>query len=63
MSVIKTQFTMRFEEEIHAKVKKMAKKEARSMTNMIEYIVIKEIERYEAANGVIELTEEDLSLE
>jgi hypothetical protein len=63
MAVIKTQFTMRFEEEVHAKIKKIAKKEARSMTNMIEYIVIKEIERYESENGEIKLTMEDLSLE
>jgi len=63
MAVIKTQFTMRFEEEVHAKIRKLAKKESRSMTNMIEYLVKKEIERYEKENGRIELTEEDLSEE
>ena len=63
MAVIKVPFTMRFEPEIHAKLKKIAKKDVRSMANMIDYLVIREIERYEAVNGVIELTEEDLSLE
>ena len=63
MAVVKAQFTLRFEADIHAKIKKISKEESRSMTNMIEYIVKKEIKRYEDENGVIELTEEDLSLE
>lgn len=60
MAVIKTQFTLRLTLESHAKLKKIAADESRSMTNMIEYLVKKEIARYEAEHGVIEVTEEDL---
>ena len=60
MAVIKTQFTLRLSLESHAKLKKSAMEEERSMTNMIEYLVKKEIARYERENGPIELTEEDL---
>ena len=60
MAVIKTQFTLRLSLESHANLKKIAMEEERSMTNMIEYLVKKEIARYERENGPIELTEEDL---
>lgn len=60
MAVLKTQLTLRLSLESHAKLKKIAARESRSMTNMIEYLVKKEIARYEAENGVIEVSEEDL---
>ena len=60
MAVIKTQFTLRLSLESHAKLKRIAWEEGRSMTNMIEYLVRKEIARYERENGSIELTDEDL---
>ena len=60
MAVIKTQFTLRLSLESHAKLKKIAVEEDRSMTNMIEYLVKREIARYERENGPIEVTEEDL---
>ena len=63
MAVSKVPFTTRFEDVVHAKIKKIAKKEVRSLANMIEYLVIKEMEKYEAENGEIEITEEDLALE
>lgn len=63
MAVLKTQFTLRLNLETHAKIKKIAEDESRSLTNMIEYLVKQEIKRYEAANGEILLSEEDLSLE
>ena len=63
MAVIKNQFTLRLDIKIHAKIKKMAEAETRSITNMIEYIVKKEIADYEAKNGEIILTDEDLYLE
>ena len=47
MPVIKNQFTMRLDPEIHYKIKKIAETENRSMTNMIEYLICKEIKRYE----------------
>jgi len=48
---------------VHAKIKKIASQESRSMTNMIEYLIKKEIKAYEAENGEMEITDEDLALE
>lgn len=63
MAVIKSQFTLRLNLKVHAKIKKIAERESRSLTNMIEYLIKKEIADFESRNGEIELTEEDLSLE
>lgn len=63
MAVIKSQFTLRLDIISHAKIKKIATKESRSLTNMIEYLVKKEIEAYEAENGEIVLSDEDLSIQ
>ena len=63
MAVIKPQFSLRLDIEVHMKIKKIAENESRSMTNMIEYILKKEIASYESQYGEIVLTEEDLYLE
>lgn len=63
MAVIKIQFTLRLSPVTNAKIKKIAANENRSMTNMIDYLIQKEIRRYETENGEIPLTEEDVSLE
>ena len=63
MSVIKSQFTLRLDLNVHVKIKKIAMQESRSMTNMIEYLIKKEIKSYEAEHGEIEITDEDLALE
>ena len=63
MSVIKSQFTLRLDLIDHAKIKKIAKEENRSMTNMIETLIKQEIKRYEKNNGEIILNDYDLSLE
>ena len=63
MPVIKSQFTLRLDLMVHAKIKKIASQESRSMTNMIEYLIKKEIKAYEAENGEMEITDEDLALE
>lgn len=63
MATIKPQFTLRLDLKVHIKLKKIAEKENRSMTNMIEYLSKKEIERYEAEHGEIKITEEDVGLE
>jgi len=63
MPIIKSQFTLRLDLNIHAKIKKIAAQESRSMTNMIEYLIKKEIRAYEAEHGEIEITDEDLALE
>jgi len=63
MAVAKVQSTWRLDVDIYAKLKKIAVSESRSVANMLDYLIKKEIKRYEAENGVIELSEEDLSLE
>jgi len=63
MPIIKSQFTLRLDLNVHAKIKKIAALESRSMTNMIEYLIKKEIRAHEAEHGEIEISEEDLSLE
>lgn len=63
MAVIKAEFTLRLDLETHAKIKKVAEKESRTMTKMIEYLVKKEISAYELENGEIILTESDLYVE
>jgi len=61
--VVKTQFTLRLGVRAHAKIKKIAEAESRSMTNMIDYLIKKEIAAYEEKHGEITLTDEDLWLE
>ena len=60
MPVIRTQFTLRLDPINHIKIKKIAEQESRSMSNMIEYLVKKEIERYEKKNGEILVTDDEL---
>ena len=63
MPVIKSQFTLRLDLNVHVKIKKIALQESRSLTNMIEYLIKKEIKAYEAEHGELEVTDEDLALE
>ena len=63
MAVIKSQFTLRLNLTDHAKIKKIAEAENRSMTNMIETLVKQRIQQYGQQNGEIILTDDDLSEE
>ena len=63
MAVIKSQFTLRLDLIDHAKIKKISEEENRSMTNMIEMLVKKEIKCYENENGEIKITDEDISIQ
>ncbi len=63
MAVIRTQFTLRLDPINHVKIKKIASEESRTMTNMIEYLIKKEITRYERENGEIPVTDDELYLE
>lgn len=63
MAVLRAQFTLRLNLVDHAKIRKIAEEQNRSITNMIETLVKQEIKRYEKENGEIELTDEDLSIE
>lgn len=63
MTVLKTQFTLRLQLNDHAKIKKIAKYENRSLTNMVETLIKKKIREYEKENGEIDITEEDMYIE
>lgn len=60
MPVIKSQFTLRLDPVSHFKIKRIADSEMRSMTNMIEYLINKEIKRYEDEHGIIEVSDDDI---
>ena len=60
MAVLKTQFTLRLDIRVHAKIKRIAERENRSLTNMIEHLMKQEIERYEGEHGEIILTDREL---
>ena len=60
MAIIKTSFTLRLNLIDHAKIKKIAESQNRSMTNMIETLVKEKIKEYEKENGEIELTDEEM---
>ena len=60
MAVLKTPFTLRMELVDYAKIKKIAKEDNRSVTNMIETLIKREIKRYEAENGEIKVTDEEM---
>lgn len=60
MAIIKTSFTLRLNLIDHAKIKKIAETENRSMANMIETLVKEKIKQYEKENGEIKLTDEDV---
>ena len=60
MAMIKSQFTLRLYLEDHAKIKKIAEAENRSMSNMIETLIKEKIKEFEAENGEIAVSEEDL---
>ncbi len=60
MAVIKTQFTLRLDLKDHAKIKKIAQEDNRSMSNMIEMLIKKKIKQYEKENGEIEVNNDDI---
>ena len=60
MAIIKTSFTLRLNLIDHAKIKKIAESQNRSMTNMIVTLVKVKIKEYEKENGEIELTDEEI---
>lgn len=60
MAVIKNQLTLRLEPIVHAKIRKIAEHDNRSVTNMIDTLIKREIQRYEDENGEIEVTDEDI---
>lgn len=59
MAILKTQFTLRLRLHDYAKIKAIACKENRSVTNMIETLVKQKIQQYEKENGEIPLNNDD----
>lgn len=59
MATNKRVFTLRLSDEVFDKIGVLATREHRSMTNYIEYILLKYIEEAENADGVIVLTDAD----
>ena len=52
MSKVATQ--IRLDEDIHKKLKHISEKELRSLNAQMEYFIIRGIESFEEANGVID---------
>ena len=59
MSTIKVQVGLRLTEDAYAKVKVIAKAEKRAVNNLIEYVVQRYIDDYEAQNGPVEILEKE----
>ncbi len=53
MATTKRVFTLRLSDEVFDKIGQLASQEHRSMTNYIEFVLLKHIEETEAANGPI----------
>lgn len=60
MTTFRVNLSIRVSPETNAKLKKIAKKEVRSVSNFVDYLIQKEIKRYEEEHGEIELTDDDL---
>ncbi len=63
MAVMKSNLTLRLDLDVNAKIKIIAKQEQRSVCNFINFILRREIQRYESENGQILLNDGDLFTE
>lgn len=59
MSTAKRVFTLRLSDEVFDKIGALATKEHRSMTNYIEYVLLKHLQEEEAKNGLIFTSENE----
>lgn len=55
MATNKRVFTLRLEDEVFDKIGALATNQHRSMTNYIEYVLLKHIQDMEQENGVIQM--------
>lgn len=53
MPVIKIQTGLRLDEELYEKLKTLSTNDGRSLNNLVEYIVRRYVQDYEASNGEI----------
>ena len=60
MAVVKIQFSLRIDSEVYGKLKKIAKKDTRSVSNLIESLIMQKIYDFENKNGEIKLTNEEI---
>lgn len=59
MSTNKRVFTLRLQDGVFEKIGILATKEHRSMTNYIEYVLLKHLEEVERDNGPIQTSDDD----
>ncbi len=59
MSTAKRVFTLRLSDEVFDKIGVLATKEHRSMTNYIEYVLLKHLQEEDAKNGLIFTSEKE----
>lgn len=55
---MKVQFSIRVDREAKAKIEKIAKKNSRTLSGQIEFIINNAIADYEKVNGKVELEDE-----
>lgn len=53
---MKEQFSIRIESQAKTKINEVAKKNSRTLSGQIEYLILKAIEDYEKVNGKLEVT-------
>lgn len=53
MAVSKIQTGLRIDEETYSKLKTLSAQEGRSLNNLVEYIIRKYLEDYEAVHGTL----------
>lgn len=58
MATNKRVFTLRLSDDVFDKIGILASNEHRSMTNYIEYVLLKHLTEYETENGSIKRSEE-----
>lgn len=59
MSTNKIQTGLRLNENTYQKLRVLSSQEARSLNNLIEYVLKKYLDDYEAQNGAINVSAED----
>lgn len=60
MATGKRVFTLRLSDDVFNKIGILATREHRSMTNYIEYVLLKHLDEYEETNGPISVQSEGL---
>jgi len=58
MATSKKVFTLRLQDEVFEKIEYLAQQDHRSVTNLIEYVLLKYIDQYQDKNGDIEINKD-----